>query len=185
MGTNFDTILSVVKNHTSEFKKHFMALMKSHATSQFMRFSDRIESLQKERKIIDDQISELWLKHRCDSVLDRVAILNPLRKKSDKMIDEINLCYKWMKLGQDAYVSKAMKDAEDLFDGKVIGLASKLDKKGFVSEGLGFSSLHHDPKLFDVIISSGNKKVHARSILAAEESEYMKAHFRFIITNAK
>jgi hypothetical protein len=185
MGTNFDAILSVVKSHTFEFKKHFMALMKLHATSQFMGFSYRVESLQKERKIIDDQISELWLKHQYDSVLDRVAILNPLRKKSDKMISEINLCYKWLGLGQDAYVSKAMRDAEDLFDSKVIGLASKLDKKGFVSEGLGFSSLQHDPKLFDVIISSGNKKVHARSILAAEESEYMKAHFRFILTNAK
>lgn len=185
MTTNFDAILSVVKSHTSEFKKHFMALMRLQATSQFMGFSDRIESLQKERTIIDDQISELWLKHQYDSVWDRAAIVNPLRKKSDKMTNEISLCYKWMELGQDAYVSKAMKDAEDLFDDKVIGLASKLDKKGFVSEGLGFSSLQHDPKLFDVIISSGNKKVHARSILAAEGSECMKAHFRFIITNAK
>ena len=48
MTMNFDSILSVVKSHTSEFKKHFMSLMKLHATSQFMEFSDRIESLQNE-----------------------------------------------------------------------------------------------------------------------------------------
>ena len=184
MTTNFDSILSVVKNHTSEFKKHFMALMKRHATSQFLGFSDAIETLKKKKDVLRDQISENWLKFKNN--LDRRICANvPLRKEMDKLEKEICLCEKWMELGQDAYVDKAMKDAEDLFDGKVAGLASKLDKKGFVSEGLGFSSLQHDPKLFDVLISSGNKKVHARSILAAEDSEYMKAHFRFIITNAK
>ena len=183
MGTNFDLILSVVKDHTSEFKKHFLSLMKLRATSQFIGFSDSIETLKKKKDVLRDQINENWSKF--ENTWDRICVNAPLRKDVDKLEKEIRLCEKWMELGQDAYVDKAMQDAENMFDGKVVGLASKLDKKGFVSEGLGFSSLHHDPKLFDVIISSGNKKVHARSILAAEESENMKAHFRFIITNAK
>lgn len=183
MTTNFDAILSVVKSHTSEFKKHFMALMKLHSTSQFMGFSDAIETLKKKICVVRSQIDENWLKFKNN--WDRIYANAQLRKEVDKLEKEIRLCKKWMGLGQDAYVDKAMRDAEDLFDSKVVGLASKLDKKGFVSEGLSFSSLHHDPKLFDVIISSENKKVHARSILAAEDSVCMKAHFRFIITNAK
>lgn len=63
-------------------------------------------------------------------------------------------------------------------------LSYKLDKKGFPSE-LTFSQIQSDPKLFDVIIAGNGKKVHARSILAAENSEYMVPHFRFIVTDAK
>ena len=60
----------------------------------------------------------------------------------------------------------------------------RLNQKGFTPE-CKFSSLSSDPKLFDVVITDGEKKVHARSVLAAEFSECMVAHFRFIITNAK
>lgn len=42
-----------------------------------------------------------------------------------------------------------------------------------------------DPKFFDMMITDGEKNLHARSIFAAEFSVKMRPHFRFIITNAR
>ena len=107
-----------------------------------------------------------------------------MRKEKDKLNLTIRQCKKFLQMGKDAFVEAAVDKASMMFNVKVYSLADKLDKKGFTPD-CAFSDICNDPKLFDVIITSGDKKVHARSILAAVNSERMVSHFRFIITNAK
>jgi hypothetical protein len=111
--------------------------------------------------------------------------MRPLWKERDKLRTAINRCEKLIALGEEKYVANELNKAEVMFDGKVLGIADRLDKKLFSPDDLQFSNISSDPKLFDVYITSGNQKVYARSVLAAVNSECMVAHFRFIITNAK
>lgn len=115
---------------------------------------------------------------------DATPTMRQLWKQRDKLCSAINKCKCIINAGEDSFVNDGLAKAETMFDGKVLGLAHKLSQKSFSTDDLKFSSVSTDPKLFDVYISSGNKRVHARSVLAAENSEHMVAHFRFIITNA-
>jgi hypothetical protein len=116
---------------------------------------------------------------------EAAPLMRPLWKERDKLQSAINRCEKLITLGEEKYVANELNKAEIMFDSKVFGLADRLNKKCFSPDDLKFSDISLDPKLFDVYITSGNSKVHARSILAAVGSECMVAHFRFIITNAK
>ncbi len=182
MKANYELLLKEVTKQTREFKIHFLKQVKRWALSNFLSLPDRIKRANDEIKKIREEYDQV---HSLSSLDERLKIYSSLNKKKDKCYAEIRRCERWINEGEDVYVSNCLSDAESLFDGKVEGLAHKLDTKGFIVNGLQFSKLEDDPKLFNLLISSGNKKVHARSILAAEGSECMKAHFRFIITNAK
>lgn len=42
--------------------------------------------------------------------------------------------------------------------------------------------MNNNPKFFEMTITDGNQSLHARSIWAAEYSENVTAHYRFIIS---
>lgn len=182
MTDNYELLLREVTKQTCAFKTHFLKQVKQWALFNFLKLPDRIERANDEIKKMHEEYDQV---HSLSSLDERLRAYSAVNKRSEKCYAEIRRCERWINEGEDVYVSNCLSDAESLFDGKVEGLAHKLDTKGFIVNGLQFSKLEDDPKLFNVLISSGNKKVYARSILAAEGSECMKAHFRFIITNAK
>lgn len=193
MTSDFDKLLTIVKEQTKEFKIQFMESAKVSITNEF-------RSLPKKISAINKRINDLCLKEKeisksytneCGTITDMKKfnearrLYKPLWKEHNKLRSMLSTYRKYVLLGEEKYVTNELNKAETTFDGKVLGLATKLDKKLFSPDNIIFSSISSDPKLFDVFITSGSNKVHARSVLAAVDSECMVAHFRFIITNAK
>lgn len=193
MNSNFDAIHDIVKQQTADFKKHFMELSKSNASKSYDNLPNAINKLKTKYEAIRSELKEISKSYTNEyGGIISMKLFNeagpkqrPLWKEQHKIEDLIRVCEKQIALGKDKYIEIELDKAEMMFDGKVFGLASKLDKKGFSPNDILFSSLSEDPKLFDVYISSGPSKVHARSVLAALNSDCMIAHFRFIITNVK
>ena len=191
MTTNFDQLLSVVTRQTASFKVTFMDLVKIQSGLAFDSLPNKIKGAEAKINSLREEISSCC-KEKRDPMgrlswadLDLyVNLTNPMRKEVEKLERFIRQSKKSIEMGKEKYVAMVMEQADQMFDSKVFALADKLNKKGF-RPSCEFSAISNDPKLFDTIIKDGDKKVHARSILAAEHSECMVAHFRFIITNAK
>ena len=58
-------------------------------------------------------------------------------------------------------------------------------EKEFEFSKIKVNSISNDPKLFELEVTDGNITLYARSIWAAEWSDKMIPHFRFIITNKR
>ena len=191
MSENFNQLLELTTIQTAKFKSYFLNIVKENANFTFDNLPNKIKLCEDKICCINEQIRNCCSEKRDN--LGRLSFADltiysaktrPMRKEKDKLDFTIRQCKKFLQIGKDAFVEAAVDNASNMFDGKVRSLADKLDKKGF-TPGCIFSDICNDPKLFDVIITSGDKKVHARSILAASNSSYMKTHFRFIITNTK
>jgi hypothetical protein len=190
--SQLDKLLEIVTSQTANFKVYYMGLAKDSVINEFRSLPKKIANANKRIEAIRLKEREIDATYCKDGMIfdwtafhNASATLRPLRKERDKLNALINKCTKYIALGEDTFVAKELKKIEESFDSRVQGLAIKLDQKSFSPDDLKFSNISTDPKLFDVYISSGNNKVHARSVLAAAESAYMVAHFRFIITNAK
>lgn len=193
MSSNFGAIHAAVVEQTANFKTYFLSLAKKSAERDYDNLPNKREKLLKHLDDIYCKLREISATYLNDhGGIISMKLFNeagpkqrPLWKEQHKYEDLIRLCDKQIGLGKDRFVSINVDKAESLFNAKVTGLADKLDKKGFDPHDLTFSDIGNDPKLFDVYISSGLNKVHARSILAAANSDCMVAHFRFIITNVR
>lgn len=181
--TNYEAILGAVRAHTDGLKKHFMESVKSNVETRFVKLPAIIKALHEEDGTITWQIGKV-LESKL-GVAKQAEAVGKLRKRRDAVRCEIKTLGKWLVFGHDAYLERELTDAENVFDGKVEGLALKLNSKGFNADDLQFEAVCHDPKLFDVVIASNGKKVHARSIWAAQDSELVTPHFRFIVTNTR
>ena len=83
------------------------------------------------------------------------------------------------------YVDKCKEDAEAKFDANITSISERLKKQDFIITDIEVTDIHNDPKFYAMCITDGIKNVYCRSIWAAEFSEKMIPHFRFIITNRK
>lgn len=189
--SNFDKLLSIVTDQTSAFKAAFIDFVKIQSDAAFNNLPNKIKGAESKIKSLRKEISNCCKEKRDSrgrlSFADLdiyVAQTNPMRKEVEKLERLIRQSEKFIEMGKDKYVEMNVEQAGLMFDSKVFALADKLNKNGFTTS-CKFSAISDDPKLFDTIITDRSKKVHARSILAAENSECMVAHFRFIITNSK
>lgn len=189
--SNFDSIHEVVKSQTANARVTYLGLVRLSAGKSYDSLPDKIDDAESKISSLNNKIRNCC-KEKRDSLgrlshadLDiYIAQTNPMRKDVEKLERFIKQSKKFISMGKESFIETTVEKAAMMFDSKVFAMADKLNSKGFTSE-CKFSSLSSDPKLFDVVIADGEKKVHARSILAAEFSECMTAHFRFIITNAK
>ena len=81
------------------------------------------------------------------------------------------------------YVNKCKKDAEDKFDANITTIAERIKKQNFIITDIQVTDIDNDPKFYTMCITDGVKKVYCRSVWAAQFSDKMIPHFRFIITN--
>ena len=85
-------------------------------------------------------------------------------------------------LSKKEYIDKCKEDAEDKFDANITSIAERLKKQDFIITDIKVTDIHNDPKFYAMYVTDGVKKVYCRSIWAAEFSDKMIPHFRFIIT---
>lgn len=82
----------------------------------------------------------------------------------------------------DELIKQETENRERYYDFAMISLAERLVRNGVNEEKITVNFIQEDYKLFEMKISDGENYWHARSIIAAEYSEYMSCHLRFIVT---
>lgn len=92
---------------------------------------------------------------------------------------EFAVKYKWNK---EKFVSDMVDSAQKRYERDMLAVAEKIRKMNIDEENMKVSSIFPDAKHYDITVTDGKRSVHARSIFAAEFSEYVSPHYRFIIT---
>lgn len=114
---------------------------------------------------------------------------SPEYREIDKSISRISRSINELKMILNKtkvdFIKENREDAENTFNRNIANLAEKLYAKEFEFSRITVNSISNDPKLFELEVTDGNITLYARSIWAAEWSDKMIPHFRFIITNRR
>lgn len=105
--------------------------------------------------------------------------INKLERKSNAYKNLITRKYPTV----DTFVQACVDEANKEFKIKIRDLANRVVNKGFDIPNIQVTGVQDDPKIFSLRITDGKQRLFCRSILAAEFSDKMVPHFRFIMTN--
>lgn len=83
------------------------------------------------------------------------------------------------------YEKACVNEAIRQFENNIAAIADRVKEKGLNIENVTCQDIFDDPKFIEMRITDGEKSLWCRSILAAEYSDKMIPHFRFIITERK
>lgn len=136
------------------------------------------------------------LRKQREEVIERVRAERGWRYYNDSeyiAIDKrVNDCFKKLnnskailRKSKATFVKEIIDAAEDTFNRNITTLAERIRQKDFDFDKLEVTSISNDPMYFELQITDGTNNLYARSIYAAEFSEKMVPHFRFIITNKR
>lgn len=80
------------------------------------------------------------------------------------------------------YLEHSIKEFNSAFDNNLKAVADRLIRNGLKDNNIKLVEVNHDPKFLEMVLESNNEKFYCRSIFAAENSNLVSAHWRFIIT---
>lgn len=159
-----ENIYNILTDITSSFKN-----------AMYERFIDREKSRFNEYAAKKDLLDEELYDYKKESSRGYSAFIEI--KRYSKNFD-------W-----NIYQEYLTKEFESHFSYNLKSIASRIYDNGKIDiNSLNVISLNNDPKFLELFMEDINKNlIHCRSILAAEYSDYMIPHYRYIITikNAK
>lgn len=178
---SIDEINSKLTVELEDFKTEYLKRVEAHSSIAYDELPSVIESLTKKlivlRKEYEDKRKETRNYNITWSYYQRV-------EKQEREISRKKSILK-MYPTKESFIAAYLKDAELTFRGNVNALAMRVYEKDFVVEKIKVSNVKNDPKIFKLFIEDGIKKLYCRSILAAQFSDKIVPHFRFIMTDYK
>ena len=186
-----EIVCSKFDQQLKEFKEKLLDYAEAQARKAWQTAPDKIEKLKK-------QIAELnkKIKAKEEGVKNHTVTWAGLihdkeynelnRIKGNFSAEEVRLSYmlKTWKT-EDNFARKCREEADDEFEHKKEEMAKKLVSKGIDPVKMEITHVDTDPKYIEMVVEDGIKKLYCRSIIAAEYSEKVTVHFRFIITDRK
>ena len=178
---SIEDLTSKLTSELADFKVEYLKRVEKHAASSYTELPTVIESLtnylQVLRKNYEDKRKET----------KNYYVTWPLYQKVEKQEREISRKKAILKMypTKESFIEVCLKDAELTFRGNVDALAHRVYDKEFDVENIKITNVKDDPKIFQLMIDDGTKKLFCRSILAAQFSDKMVPHFRFIMTDRK
>lgn len=170
---NVKDIESVLERGLGDFKKSLIEFSEKNAEYVY---GLKQENLEKISYLYNKAKSELEKGEVSDFIKARKNV-NELKKKNEKLV----VFFQDFK-SVDEYKKEMRIRTERKFHEDVKEISSRLDKRGVNGNTLVINTVLNDPKFIELVISDGNLKLHCRSIIAAEYSEKMIPHMRFIMT---
>jgi hypothetical protein len=82
----------------------------------------------------------------------------------------------------EKYVEWNVENAENQYMSDINSVVERIRKRELDYDNLKVINVYDDPKFFEMTITDGKQSLYARSIWAAEYSEKVTAHYRFIIS---
>ena len=174
-------------SQTKEFYEQYLNDAEAWATKTYDAAPERLEYLNEKRRNLEV---------KRDEVINRLKAENgwrymydPEYKEIDGSINKLSNSINELKMILNKtkidFVQENREDAEQTFNHNIANLAEKLYEREFEFSKIKVNSISKDPKLFELEVTDGNITLYARSIWAAEWSDKMIPHFRFIITNKR
>lgn len=178
---NIEELVSKLSSELADFKVRYLKKVYEAAGKRYVRIPTDIETLKNQRLAIESRYEAARKEKK--SYYITWSILSEKNKVDNKIcrLSGILRMYPTVEEFQKFSVEEATKQ----FEYNVRGLADRLLDKKFIIEKIVVSNVKNDPKFFEMTITDGEKKLYCRSVLAAEFSEKMIPHFRFIMTERK
>lgn len=100
---------------------------------------------------------------------------------AEKFYDHRPKAYQWMT--KEQYAKKRQEDADLNYEQSMAIIADRVRKMDMDESNIHVRSIEDDDyQYFNIYVDDGNRVAHARTILAAEWSDLVVPHLRFIIT---
>lgn len=174
----FDMLVNKFTNLLEDYKKEYLKRVETFAKKRYSEILPKeLETLKEKRKASADRLDKIdWRKER-SKFYEEQKVKDSLSRK----IEQITKLFE--KYTEKTYSELCVKEATEEFEDNIKVLSHKIQEEELEVDKLDVKSIHDDPKVFNMKISDGNKNLFCRSVLAAEFSNYMRPHYRFIITN--
>ena len=178
---SIDTLITKLSSELEDFKKEYLKRVEESADKAYDNLPSEIEKLQKTLETLKKEYEEK--KSNLKGYTARWYAQEPIRKQENK-IDKKKAILRIYKT-KLSFVKACLEDAKKTFKGNVDALAHRVYEKKFDVDKIKVFNVKDDPKIFQLLIEDGTKKLYCRSILAAQFSDKMVPHFRFIMTDRK
>ena len=175
---NIEELVSKLSSELADFKVRYLEKVHEAAGKRYARIPTDIEALKNQR---------LAIEARYDAARKEKKGYNATwsiwseKEKVDNKIGRLNGILRMYSTVEE-FQKFTVEEATKQFEYNVRGLADRLLDKKFIIEKITVSNVKNDPKFFEMTITDGEKKLYCRSVLAAQFSEKMIPHFRFIMT---
>lgn len=175
------TIINSIKQklieNTKEFHDEYIKRVENFANRYWDNLPSKIESSKKAY----EEAKQLYDKEQDYS---KSKVLRKKMEEASRVYNSFLIVSRKYSSKQE-YVNKCKEDVEAKFDANITTIAERLKKQDFIITDIKVANIDNDPKFYAMCVTDGVKKVYCRSIWAAEFSDKMIPHFRFIITNRK
>lgn len=173
------TIINSIKQklieNTKEFHDEYIKRVEIFANKYWDKLPSNIESSKK-------KYEEAKKLYKDEQDYDKSKILKRKMEEASRIYNSYLIVSRKYS-SKNEYIDKCKEDAEAKFDANITSIAERLKKQDFIITDIKVSGIHNDPKFYAMYVTDGVNKVYCRSIWAAEFSDKMIPHFRFIITN--
>ena len=165
---NIEKLVSKLSSELADFKVRYLEKVHEAAGKRYKKILTDIKALKNQRLAIEV----------------RYEAVRKEKNKVDNKIGRLNGIIRMYPTVEE-FQKFTVEEATKQFEYNVRGLANRLIDKKFIIEKIIVSNVKNDPKFFEMTITDGEKKLYCRSVLAAQFSEKMIPHFRFIMTERK
>lgn len=174
-------------SQTTEFYEQYLNDAEAWATKTYDAAPERLEYFIEKRRNLEVKRDEVVNRLKAENGWR--YMYDPEYKEIDGSINRLSNSINELKMILNKtkidFIQENREDAENTFNRNIANLAEKLYEKEFEFSKIKVNSISKDPKLFELEVTDGNITLYARSIWAAEWSDKMIPHFRFIITNKR
>lgn len=162
---NIEKLILKLSSELADFKVRYLEKVHEAAGKRYKRIPTDIKALKNQRLAIE-------------------ARYEGARKEKNKVDNKIGRLNGILRMYPtvEEFQKFTVEEATKQFEYNVRGLANRLIDKKFIIEKIIVSNVKNDIKFFEMTITDGEKKLYCRSVLAAQFSEKMIQHFRFIMT---
>ena len=181
-------LIAKITVELTDFRKEYLTNVAESAEFNWKSFPSQLDALSKKATKLENAKNNHEEELKNESILARIRDVeyNELKKAYNKVCNQINNIKDILKkFNCESWKQHHIIIANDKFDQNIANLADRIKNRGLNIDSLKFEYVTTDPKIFQMVITDGVQKLYARSIIAAEYSEKMIPHLRFIITNIK
>lgn len=174
-------------SQTKEFYEQYLEDAEVWATKTYDSAPERLKYVSQKKRDLEIKLG--IVEKRLKAERGWGYLYDPEYKELSRIVNKLSKSINELKMilnkTKNDFIQENKENAENTFNHNIANLAEKLYAKEFEFSKITVNSISNDPKLFELEVTDGNITLYARSIWAAEWSDKMIPHFRFIITNKR
>ena len=178
---NIEKLVSKLSSELVDFKVRYFEKVHEAAGKRYKKILTDIKALKNQRLAIEARYEAARKEKK--GYHATLSIWSE-KEKVDNKIGRLNAILRMYPTVEE-FQKFTVEEATKQFEYNVRCLADRLLDKKFIIEKITVSNVKNDPKFVEMTITDGEKKLYCRSVLAAQFSEKMIPHFRFIMTERK